>query len=372
MRAFWAVTRNEMRQLYRDMWQLFLLTIGGVASLIIMAYTMSTDIEGVSTLLVDLDRSRESRQFIQVVNNDRFFALDFAADRAEAERRLQAGLVKAVIIIPADYGRRLSRGEATQTQVLLDGSEPGVAELARSHVSALASNLSHTLVVQAMTRQGQPPVALAWLEPRVRYNPSLKTIVSVMPGMMGIVLTVSAVGAAAAFARERERGSFEMLICTPLGRWPLLLGRIFPYLLIGIFNVAVFAVIGYLAFDVPARGSLGLFIVMSAIYLFAITSTGVFIAQFLRTQHAAAIVTFMLFGIAPSYLSDIFFPVATMPAWLQMESVLMPATHFTAIARGIFLKGVGWEVLWPNALTLLTTGMVMSGLAYLRFQKKLS
>jgi ABC-2 type transport system permease protein len=192
-----------------------------------------------------------------------------------------------------------------------------------------------------------------------------------MPGMMGIVLTVSAVGAASAVGRERERGSFEMLICTPLGRWPLLLGRIFPYLLIGIFNVAVFAVIGYLAFDVPARGSLGLFILMSAIYLFAITSAGVFIAQFLRTQHAAAIVTFMLFGIAPSYLSDIFFPVATMPAWLQMESALIPATHFTAIARGIFLKGVGLNVLWPNALTLLATGLVMSGLAYLRFQKKL-
>ncbi len=371
MRAFWAVTRNEMRQLYRDMWQLFLFTIGSVASLIIMAYTMSTDIEGVTTLLVDLDRSRESRQFIQAVNNDTFFALNFAADRAEAEQRLQAGLAKAVIIIPADYGRSLSRGETAQAQVLLDGSEPGVTELARSHVSALANNLSQQRVIQAMTRRGQPPVALAGLEPRVRYNPRLKTIISVMPGMMGIVLTVSAVGAAAAFARERERGSFEMLICTPLGRWPLLLGRIFPYLLIGVFNVAVFAAIGYLAFNVPVQGSLGLFILMSAIYLFAITSTGVFIAQFLRTQHAATIVTFMLFGIAPSYLSDIFFPVATMPAWLQMESALMPATHFTAIARGIFLKGVGWEALWPNALTLLATGLVMSGLAYLRFQKKL-
>ena len=110
---------------------------------------------------------------------------------------------------------------------------------------------------------------------------------------------------------------------------------------------------------------------MSSVYLFAITSSGVFIAQFLHTQHAAMLVTFMLFGISPSYLSDIFFPVVTMPAWLQQQSALMPATHFTTIARGIFLKGAGWEAFWSSALTLLATGVLMSLLAYLRFQKKL-
>jgi ABC-2 type transport system permease protein len=116
---------------------------------------------------------------------------------------------------------------------------------------------------------------------------------------------------------------------------------------------------------------LGLFVLLSLVYIFAIASTGVFIAQFLHTQHAAMITTFILFGIAPSYLGDIFFPVSSMPTWLQQQSALMPATHFTVIARGIFLKGVGWEVLWPNTMSLLITGVVMSALAYLRFQKKL-
>ncbi len=371
MRAFWAVARNEMVQLYRDMWYLFLLTIGATVSLTIMAYTLSTDIEGVTTLILDLDNNRHSRQFIQAVINDEFFTLDFIARRDEAEQSLQEGLAKVVIIIPADYSQLLKRGEAAQIQVLIDGSEPAVAELARNHVSVLANNLSQQVVIQEMTRQGRPVLASRTFQPRVRYNADLRTIVSVMPGLMSVVLSVSAVGAASAFARERERGNFEQLICTPLGRWPLLLGRIFPYLLIGLFDVSIFTAIGYFAFNVPARGNLGLFVLLSSVYVFAIASTGVFIAQFLHTQHAAMVTTFVLFGIVPSYLSDIFFPVSSMPTWLQRQSTLLPATHFTTIARGIFLKGVGWEVLWPNTLTLLAVGVMMSMLAYLRFQKKL-
>jgi ABC-2 type transport system permease protein len=371
MRAFWAVARNEIVQLYRDLWYLFLLTVGATVSLTIMAYTLSTDIEGVTTLILDLDKSRQSRQFAQTVMNDEFFTVDFIAERDEAAQSLQEGLAKAVIIIPPDYGQDLERGETTQVQALIDGSEPSVAELTRNHVSALTNNLAQDVIIQEMVRQGIPVLAPDSFQPRVRYNNDLRTIASIMPGLMGIVLSVSAVGAASAFARERERGNFEQLICTPLGRWPLLLGRMFPYLLIGLFDVSIFTAIGYFAFDIPARGNLILFVVLSSVYIFAIASAGVFIAQFLHTQHAAMVATFVLFGIVPSYISDIFFPVSSMPTWLQQQSALLPATHFTTIARGIFLKGVGWEVLWPHVLTLLIIGILMNTLAYLRLQKKL-
>jgi ABC-2 type transport system permease protein len=371
MRAFWAVARNEMVQLYRDGWYLFLLTVGATASLAIMAYTLSTDIKGVPTLVLDLDQSRQSRQFTQAGLNDEFFTLDFITEPDEVERSLQQGLAKAVIVIPAGYSQDLQRGETAQIQALIDGSEPSVAELTRNHIEALANNLSQQVIIQEMVRQGIPVPLPRALHPRVRYNADLRTIVSIMPGLMSVVLSVSAVGAASAFARERERGNFEQLICTPLGRWPLLLGRMFPYLLIGLFDVSIFVAIGYFAFDVPTRGSLGLFVAFSSVYIFAIASTGVFIAQFLHTQHAAMITTFVLFGIVPSYISDIFFPVSSMPTWLQQQSALLPATHFTTIARGIFLKGVGWEVLWPHVLTLFAMGTVMSMLAYVRFQKKL-
>jgi ABC-2 type transport system permease protein len=321
--------------------------------------------------MLDLDQSRQSRQFIQAVQNDEFFTLDFITEPDEVEQSLQQGLAKAVIIIPAGYSRNLQRGEVAQIQALIDGSEPSVAELTRNHIYAQANNLSQQIIIREMARQGMPMPAPQAFHPRVRYNADLRTIVSIMPGLMGVVLSVSAVGAGSAIARERERGNFEQLICTPLGRWPLLLGRMFPYLLIGLFDVSIFTAIGYFAFDIPARGNLGLFVLLTAIYVFAIASTGVFVAQFLHTQHAAMIANFVLFGIVPSYISNIFFPVSSMPVWLQQQSALLPATHFTAIARGVFLKGVGWDTLWPHVLTLLTIGLVMSTLAYLRFQKKL-
>lgn len=366
MRAFWAIAHNEMVQLYRDVSYLLLLTAGGMVSLLIMAYTLSADIENVTAAVVDLDNSRESRRFIQMVMNDSFFELNFAASRNQAETYLQEGRVKVVFVIPADYSRRWQRGEPTQVQVLIDGSIPNVAELAHTHIETLVNNLSREALIQT----GSADVPLI-LEPRIRYNSSLKTVVSVIPGLMSIVLSTAAVGAAAAFAREYERGTWEMLICSPVGRWPLLLGRIFPYLLLGLFNVSLFIAISHLIFGMVIRGNLGLLIAMSILYLFAITSTGMFMAQFIHTQDAAMTITFMFFGIMPVYLSDIYFPVFTMPAWLQLESALLPATHFTVIARGIFLKGMGWQTFWPNMLALLATGTVMSLLAYLRFEKKL-
>jgi ABC-2 type transport system permease protein len=373
MRAFLAVARNEWVQVWRDKWYLLLITVGAMSTLITLTYTLSTDIEGVTTLVVNLDNGRHGRQFVQSLANDRFFDLEIVVgERYEAERRLEEGSAKAVIVIPADLSRRVDRGEAVRVQVLIDGSEPGVAELAHNHVSAIANSVSQQLVIDGLGRQGVPVPALLKFRPRVRYNADLETIVSVVPGLMAVVLIVPSVGASAAFARERERGSFELVISTPLGRWPLLLGRVFPYVLIGLFDIGVFTAIGRFVFGVPLRGDLGLFVVLGLVYIFATASSGVFIAQFLRTQHAAAIITFELFGIAPTYISDIFFPVSSMPVWLQWLSALQPATHFTVVARGVFLKGVGWDVLWPNGLTLLAMGVVMSALAYARFQKKLA
>jgi len=373
MNAILAVARNEITQLRRDKWYLFLMVVGAVIVLLTLAHTFSTDVEGVKTLIVDFDKGRRARQFIQSLTNDQFFTVQFVAERnrKEAEQRLREGLAKVVIIIPPDFSRCVNRCKPARVQVLIDGSAPGVAELARNHISAIAGNLSQQLIVADLERRGLSPPALLEFRPRVYYNADLKTIVSVTPGLMAVVLTVPAVGAASAFARERERGNFELVISTPLGRWPLLLGRTAPYVLIGLLDIGIFVAIGRFAFNVPLRGDLELFILLGLVYIFAASSSGVLIAQLLPTQHTAVIITYLLFGIAPIYLSDIFFPVSSMPLWLQWLSAIQPATHFTVIARGIFLKGVGWQALWPNGLALLVQSMMMSTLAYARFRKKL-
>jgi ABC-2 type transport system permease protein len=372
VKAFLAVARNEITLVLRDRLYLMLMTVGAVSTLLTLALTMAIDVEGVRTLVVDLDGSYHSRHFVQALANDPFFELEPAASYEEAERNLQAGTTRLIVVLPAGYGRRVLRGETARVQVLLDGSEPDVATLAYHHVVAVTGDVSQRLVVERLNRQGVAAPSPPPFHPRVRYNPDMETVISVVPGLMAIVLTVPAVGASAAFARERERGTFEMVASTPLGRWPLLLGRVFPYLLIAVLDILIFTAIARFLFHVPLRGSLLLFILMGLLYVFATASSGVFLAQFMRTQHGAAIVTFELFGIAPTYLSNIFFPVVTMPTWLQWISATLPATHFNRIARGVLLKGTGLDVLWPNGLALLATGILMSGLAYVRFRKKLA
>jgi ABC-2 type transport system permease protein len=376
VRAFLAVARNEITQILRDKVYLLLMTIGPMISIITFAYTLSTDIEGVRTLVVNLDAGQQGRQFVQTLANDRLFELEMVAQREDAERRLQMGSARVVVVIPGDYSRHIDQGKPAQVQAVIDGSEPGVAMLTRNHVVAVASNVSQQLMVDAARRGvalDRSSIAAAnrlEFRPRVRYNADLKTVISVLPALMYTGLTVPAVGASAAFARERERGSFEVVASTPLGRWPLLLGRVFPYVLLGLFDIGIFAAIARFVFGLPQRGALALLVTLGCVYIFATASIGVFIAQFLRTQHGAAIVMFELLGIMPMYLSDVFFPIVSMPAWLQGLAFFLPVTHFNAIARGIFLKGVGWQVLWPNALAMLVTGVVMSGLAYTRFHKK--
>lgn len=376
MRAFLAVVRNEITQILRDKVYLLLMTVGSVTSIVMVAYTLSTDIEGVRTLVVSLDKEQHSREFVQALANDRFFELEMVAQRKEAERRLQTGSARVIVIIPGDYSRHIDRDRPTQVQAIIDGSEPGVAMMARNHMVAAASSVSQRLMVEAV-QQGaaidqQAAAAINGLEfrPRVRYNADLKTVIGILPGLMYTGLTVPAVGASAAFTRERERGTFEVVASTPLGRWPLLLGRVFPYLLLGLFDIVVFAAIARFVFGLPQRGALSLLVTLGCVYIFATASIGVFLAQFLRTQHGAVIILFELLGIMPLYLSDVFFPLVSMPGWLQGIAALLPVTHFNVIARGIFLKGVGWQVLWPNALAMLAMGVLMSVLAYTCFRKK--
>jgi ABC-2 type transport system permease protein len=347
------------------------MTIGAMATLITMTFTLSTEVEGVRTVVVNLDGDHHGRRLLQHLYNDQFFEIETGIGQSEAESRLRAGSVDIMLLIPADYSEHIARREPVDVQVIIDGSQPGVAELARNRIFAVVADINRQLILERTHPVSGLNLQAIELLPRIRYNSDLRTIVSVVPGLMGIVLTVPAVGASAALARERERGSFEVVISTPLARWPLLLGRVAPYVVIGLIDIGIFTAVGCLGFGVPMRGDPLLFVLLGLVYVVATASSGVFIAQFLQTQHAAVITTFMLFGITPVYLSDIFFPVLSMPVWLQWLSPLLPATHFTIIARGILLKGIGWSILWPNGLAMLGMSVVMSSLAYARFRKKL-
>lgn len=369
MNAFWAIVRNESIQLYRDRWYLFLLTMGGMASLVIMAFTLSADIKQVDTLVVDLDRSRNSRQFIQTVINDDFFAVNFAATPDEAEQQLQTGQTKVVLIIPVDYSLKLQRGKPAQIQALIDGSIPSIAELARNHINVLTQNHAQALIVAAAPNGNLTPAPINF-HLRIRYNTGLKTIVSVMPGLMSVVLSVAAVGAAAAFGRERERGTLEQLMVSPTRPSELIAGKLAPIIFIAYAELAAMLFIITRLFHIPIRGSLALYVGLMPVYMLAEMGVGMLISTISRNQAQALPSIFLLvtvYGILAGFMT----PVDTMPRAAQWASNLIPLKYFINITHELFAKGAGLETLVPQLIPLMVMSAILFTASILLLRRRL-
>jgi ABC-2 type transport system permease protein len=204
------------------------------------------------------------------------------------------------------------------------------------------------------------------------YNPDLKEINSVLPGLMAIILAMPALSAALSLAREREQGSLEGLMATPIRRYQLLVGKVVPYIFVGLLDILFFTLIGVLVFDVPFRGRLADLILFSGVFLLANLGIGLLVSSLVRTQMAALVVAGLIFMMPPINESGIFYPLYAMSSDARTQALMWPATHYVTIARGIFLKGVGAQILMSDGLFLLACGLLLNGLAVWRLRKKLS
>jgi ABC-2 type transport system permease protein len=371
-----SVMRKEFRHVLRDPWTLIIITVGAAVLIVLLAYTFSADIEHVPVVAVDGDRSRYSRDYLGHFANDDFFDLRYGASSgAEAREWLHSGQAQAAIIIPAGFADTLLRGEAARVQIIVDGTEPNIASQVLGNADALSANFSARMLEERLSRVGLAAGRGALpLEFRVRtlYNPDLKEINSVLPGLMAIVLAMPALSAALSLAREKEQGSLEGLMATPIRRYQLLVGKIIPYLIIGLLDIFLFTLIGLVTFNVPFRGHVGDLVFFSGLFLLSNFGIGLLISSLVRTQMAALIIAGLIFVLPPINESGIFYPLYAMPPDARVQSLLWPATHFVFIARGIFLKGVGGRVLMPDGLFLLAFGLLLNGLAVWRLQTKLS
>ena len=376
MRKLWSVVKNEIRHMLRDPLSLSLVTVGAMVVMAVMTYNFSVDIEHVPGVVLDYDRSTWSRVYLDALRADPFFSLRFQAqDQTEIETLLRTGRAKVAVVIPQGFQGDIHRGRTANVQVLVDGSDPNTAYGIVSHAQAIADNFSAGLLLDALERT--EPIqadALSAVELRtqVRYNSDLRVVNSFVPGLMGIVLAIPALTVALSLAREKETGTLEALIGTPLGRFQILIGKMVPHLLAGLVDVLLLTALGHWGFGVPFRGSLGLFLGISTVFLLANLGIGILIATFAQSQAAAMTIAFMYFIVPPFFLSGLFLPLSGMPAWLQTASFTLPATHFVTIARGVFLKGVGIQALWSDAAFLLALGLALSGLATARFRTVLA
>jgi ABC-2 type transport system permease protein len=371
-----SVMRNEFRHMLRDPWLLTTITVGAVLLIVLMSYTLSADVTQVPMAVVDSDRSLQSRAYLQGFESDEFFDLSYRSlSSEEALERVRLGEVHGAIIIPSGFANAILRGDRALVQIVVDGTEPNVAAQVLGNAKALSANYSIELLEQQLSRAGLPSGRDAHVfefRTRALYNPNLEEINSILPGLMALSLSMPTISAALSLAREKEEGTLESLIVTPIRRYQLLAGKVIPYMLVGLLDVLLFVGIGLVAYGVPFRGRLLDLMVFSGLFLLANLGISLLISSLVRTQMAALVIAGFLLTLPVINESGLFHPLYAMPPDARMQAMLWPATHYVTIARGIFLKGVGARVLLQDGLFLLGVGLVLNGLAVWRFKKKLS
>lgn len=361
----WPMLWKELVQLRRDRLTLGLMLGIPAIQLALFGYAIQTEVRHLPTVVLDQSRTPESRRLIQVMQNTgNFDLIESVESRAEVARLIETGKASAGLIIPPDFMRDLRRGRTAQAQVVVDAADPLSSSSALSGAARAGSARSLEL---ARERGGGPPA----LEVRVRpwYNPGLRSAVYIVPGIIGVLLSLTMVLITSmAIVRERERGTLEQLVVTPIDKTSLMLGKILPFLLIGYVQINVILVLGWLLFDVPLRGSLPLLYLLSFPFIVASLALGLLMSTLVRTQVQAMQLSF-LFLLPNILLSGFMFPIQAMPVAAQWLAGALPLTYFLVILRGVLLKGVGLPQLWFEGMVLAGFAVVLIALGVRRFTK---
>lgn len=368
MRRVLFLVWKELLELRQDPRLLGIVVMAPIIQLGVLGYAATTDVKDVPLVVVDADRSADSRRLIARFEASANFKLVGLLDSTDAiDPWLDRGDAWMALSIPAGYGRDVQARRPVALQVVADGTDSNSTNVAMGYARALVAGYAQELTPGS--RVPAPPVSV---EMRVWFNPRLESRDFMIPGIVALLLLVVTTNLSAmAIVREKEVGTLEQLNVTPLARWELIAGKLLPYALIGIVDVVLVLVVALFWFQIPMRGSIPLLFGMSLIYLLCTLGLGLFISSISNTQQQAMLTTTFFFLMPMIYLSGFVFPIENMPAWIQPATYLIPLRYFLVIVRGIFLKGLGLDVLWPQAVALLTWGLVVLGLATLRSSKRL-
>ena len=369
-----SVMRKEWRHITRDRTSFILLVLSPVLTLVTMAYAFSVDIKDVGIGVMNQDLSPLSRQYLAQLGSTNALRVEaWPQSLDEVEQLMMHGRVKAVIIIPHGFAQDMKAGRTAALQVVVDGTDPNTAGHAIRHISAHTEHFAAERLKSRLAGAGLPTDNLSPIDLRLRawFNPSLKFTVSLLPALLGVVLSVPAMAASLALAREREWGTMEGLIVTPIGRGELIIGKLVPYVMAGLLSVPLCAATAVYGFGVPFRGSPWLYLALSAVFLFAAMSISLLLSVFTNSQQVAIIGSMIIFLFSGFFMSGLLIPLSIMGPVLKMEALMFPTTHFVIISRSVFVKGAGLAELQGYAIVLAVMGVVFLGLTALMFKKKL-
>jgi len=373
IKRLYQLIKKEFLQLSRDRLMLPMIFIAPIVQLLIFSYAASTDVKDIKMAVLDRDKTQMSRELTREFTNAGYFTVTSRVDdEAGLKRALDSGAAQVALRLPHGLETDAAAGRPGVVQLLFDGSNSNTAGIALGYANQILSRRSTRLVAAGLERLSAAG-GLPKVESRVRvlYNPETKSVNFMVPGLIAMILMLSAMSnTSQAIVRERDQGTLEQLIVTPVRRAELILGKIIPYAIIGLIQITVIFLVGLFWFRVPFRGSVWLLYVTAVIFLFAALGQGLFISTISRTRQQAIMAT-MMFNMPAMMLSGFAFPINNMPAPMYYLSFLVPARYFLVILRSIFLKGAGVAVLWPQIALLAVYGAGIFFLSVSRFQKKL-
>jgi len=368
-----SIIRKEFIQIIRDPRTLMLIIVMPILQLFLLGYAATTDVKNIPLAVWDQNRTPQSRALLDAFRGADYFNISYMVGSEDEYRILiENGQARAVLIIPPGYDRDLSEGHA-QVSMVLDGSDATVGSTALSAANLIVQSYATKVMIDQTALSSRvasitPPVDIST---QVWYNPDLISAYFMIPGVVGMILSmVTAMLTATAVVRERERGTIEQLIVTPIRSWELIVGKLLPYVALAYVDIFEILIIGHFWFQVPIRGDLGLILLLSGLFVISSLGIGLFASTIANTQQEAMIT--VLFTMLPSiFLSGFFFPIDAMPKFLQVVSYIIPLRFYLVIIRALLLKGVGVQALQNEIIALIIFAVVIMAGASARFRKRL-
>ena len=365
LNRIFAIAKKELKQLSRDTRMLFIIFFFPVVLLIIFGYAINFDVKHIKIAVYDQDKSDYTREYINgLISSEYFDLVTYVQDESEIKRLLDEKIVQAVVVFPNDLSRKLLSKQEVKVQYLIDGVDGTTASAIQNYVNAATYSYSIKLTKEYLAVTGKNLYVPIDLLPRFWFNPELQSTKFLIPGLMGMILIVTAViSISLSIVREKERGTIEQINVSPLSSFEFILGKTIPYIFISLINATIVLVAGYILFGIAIQGSLFLLLFGTLTFLFAALGLGIFISTVADSQQVAfqaANVTSLL----PSFmLSGFIFPIETMPAAIQVLTNVTPAKFYVVILRAILLRGAGISAFWDQLIYLGIFGTVFITLA---------
>lgn len=368
-----SLIRKEFIQIVRDPRTLALTFVYPIMMLLLLGYAATNDVRNIPLAVFDQDKSAASRQLLDAYKAADYFVLTYEAGSLdEIQYLIDSNAARAAIIIPPDYSEKIISNEPAEIGFIIDGSDPTLAGTALSAATLIGQTKGAEIIGQRMIMSGKNGTSsIIDIRTQVWYNPEMISAYFMIPGLIGMILQfLTTLLTASSIVREKERGTMEQLIVTPLKPWELVVGKITPYIIISFVDAIEILVAGMLLFNVPINGDVSLLLLLAGLFLVTTLGIGLLISTIANTQQEAMLIT--MFTLMPSiFLSGFFFPLAAMPAILQWISYVVPLRYFLVISRGIVLKGVGIEAIYTEVIALSIFAVLVMSAAALRFRKHL-